>query len=182
MTGDFSRYNDYELIYLVNTGVEEALDVMIWKYSYLIKARISNYNVPNQYKEEYYQEGLLMLLKAINTFDDSQHIPFTTYFDILLKRRFATLLRKMSTEKFDYLDDLDVIAQTESSDLSFKEELNKAQFTPFEQAIYDGFFVNNLSCKQISNMLEASPKSVSNAKQRVLKKLRLAHISVYRTI
>ena len=30
--GDFTKYNDYELLYLVRTHVEEARDVLFWKY------------------------------------------------------------------------------------------------------------------------------------------------------
>ena len=35
--GDFSKYNDYELLYLIRANVEEARDILFWKYSFLIK-------------------------------------------------------------------------------------------------------------------------------------------------
>ena len=50
--GDFSKYNDYELLYLIRANVEEARDILFWKYSFLIKSRINRLGVPRLYWDE----------------------------------------------------------------------------------------------------------------------------------
>ena len=69
--GDFYKYNDYELLYLVRTNVEEAREILFWKYSFLIRSRINRLGVPRIYWDDYYQEGCLMLHKAIKIYDEN---------------------------------------------------------------------------------------------------------------
>lgn len=174
MNGDFSRYNDYELIYLVNEGVEEVLDLMIWKYSFLIHSRLSYFGVSRSRKDEYYQEGCLTLLKAIKTFDDRHNYPFTKYFDLLLKRRIISLIKKDKVNSIDYIDDFDFLESIEhdSTYVDFEKELLFLSLTPFEEEVYRGFFIDYLTAGDIAYKLDCDSKSVSNAKQRIIKKLK----------
>ena len=83
--GDFSKYNDYELLYLIRANVEEARDILFWKYSFLIKSRINRLGVPRLYWDDYYQEGCLMLHRAIKIYDEGSRMSFTKFFELLLK-------------------------------------------------------------------------------------------------
>ena len=108
--GDFSKYNDYELLYLIKANVEEAREILFWKYSFLIKSRINRLGVPRFYWDDYYQEGCLMLYHAIKIYDEDSRMSFTNFFDLLLKRRILTLLKKdrydLNCDKVDYLDEI----------------------------------------------------------------------------
>ena len=77
-------YNDYELLYLIHTGCEEALDVMFKKYQGLIVNTINSFHIVSRMFEDFYQESLLVLNYAINTFDENKEASFFTYFELLL--------------------------------------------------------------------------------------------------
>ena len=79
---DFRVYNDYELIYLVRTNVEEAKEILFWKYSFLIKSRIYRLGVPKIFWDDYYQEGCLTLHRAIKIFDENSMMTFTNFFEM----------------------------------------------------------------------------------------------------
>lgn len=172
--GDFSKYNDYELLYLVRTNVEEARDIMFWKYSFLIKSRINRLGVPRMYWDDYYQEGCLMLYHAIKIYDEDSRMSFTKFFELLLKRRIITLLRKdlreTEIEKFEDFDDYPCyIVENEINALL---ESCEYKFTEMEQIVYDRIVMRNEKIEKVAKELGLNSKSLSNAKQRVLKKIK----------
>ena len=82
----YYKHNDYELIYLIREGVEFAFDELVKKYSYLLyKTYYSKYRFTS--KRDFMQEGLMILNKALNTYDENRSISFFTYFMICLKRK-----------------------------------------------------------------------------------------------
>lgn len=87
--------NDYELIYLVQNHRDGiALEYLFKKYKLLIWKYIHMYDVPYYERDDFLQEGYLMLNKAINLFDESKNKTFTRYFELILKRKFWALLKK----------------------------------------------------------------------------------------
>ena len=121
MYGDFRKYNDYELLYLVKINVEEAKEILFWKYSFLIKSRIYKMGVPQFLWDDYFQEGCLMLHKAIRIYDESSQMTFTGFFELLLKRKIITLLKKdlkiISNEQYD---DFEEFPDFENQDMLLK--------------------------------------------------------------
>ena len=98
------QYNDFELLYMIEENSSEALDIMINKYSSLIYSRIKKFKIKENYIDDYYQEGLLVLYQAIHKYDLESPMSFTNFFDLLLQRKFIDLLRKnkkMSMKKHD---------------------------------------------------------------------------------
>ena len=53
---NFYKYNDYELLYLIDIGNEDALETLVWKYGYLIKSKINKMNIPQVLRDDFYQE------------------------------------------------------------------------------------------------------------------------------
>ena len=80
-------YNDYELIYLSRFGDEDVVDIMIKKYEPLVHKLISNFNVDSLNKDDYLQEGRLIISKAIKTFNEQSKMSFTRYVEMLLYHR-----------------------------------------------------------------------------------------------
>ena len=64
----FIKHNDYEIIFLIREGNDEALTLMFEKYTPLIYKKISKFNLGYE-AEDMYQEGLLMLYKSIRFYD-----------------------------------------------------------------------------------------------------------------
>lgn len=172
--GDFSKYNDYELLYLVRENIDEAREILLWKYSFLIKSRIYKYNVPSNYWDDFYQEGLIMLYKAIRIFDDNSKMSFTNFFELLLKRRILTLLRKIKNdllcEKTDNFDDIMYIQ--EEKELGYYVDEGVEELSEFEKHVFNKIILSGYKIEQLSKELGVSSKSISNAKQRVLKKIK----------
>jgi len=90
----FVNYNDYELLYLINDeGSEQAFQILFEKYSVLIKKIICDFMHETDKREDMYQEGLLILTKCIQNFNDNMNACFYTYLRISLRRRFIVLKR-----------------------------------------------------------------------------------------
>ncbi|MBP3504627.1 MAG: hypothetical protein J6K18_05820 [Bacilli bacterium] len=172
--GDFSKYNDYELLYLIKANVEEAREILFWKYSFLIKSRINRLGVPRFYWDDYYQEGCLMLHRAIKIYDENSRMSFTKFFELLLKRRIITLLRKdlkeFQVEKMEDFDEYPsyIIEQDTYSLL----ESCESNLSEIEKIAYERLMMNNEKVENVSKELGLNSKSLSNAKQRALRKIK----------
>ena len=174
MYGDFRKYNDYELLYLVKIHVEEAKEILFWKYSFLIKSRIYKMGVPQYLWDDYYQEGCLMLHKAIRIYDESSPMTFTGFFELLLKRKIITLLkkdlRKILTEQYDDFEDF---PDVENQDMLLNEsDVDDFKFAELEKIAYIRLIVQQEKVEDVSEELKISNRSLYNAKQRALKKIR----------
>ncbi len=95
------KLNDYELIYLYNEGNENILEIILNKYKPLVYLLIKKMNVPYVDKEDFLQEGLMILYKCINSYSEDKGL-FFNYCNVAIKRRFFTLIYKKRQE-IDYL-------------------------------------------------------------------------------
>lgn len=95
------KLNDYELIYLYNEGNENILDIILNKYKPLVYLLIKKMNIPYVDKEDFLQEGLMILYKCINSYSEDKGL-FFNYCNVAIKRRFFTLINKKRQE-IDYL-------------------------------------------------------------------------------
>lgn len=173
-TGDFSKYNDYELLYLYKTNVEEAKEVLFWKYSFLIKSRIQRLGVPKIYWDDYYQEGCLMLYRAIKIYNEESKMSFTNFFELLLKRRIITLLRKdLRMDEIEKIEDLDEYSNyIVNNNINVLLESFDYNFSRIEKIAYERIVVNNEKIENVAKELGINPKSLSNAKQRAIIKIK----------
>ena len=89
-----NKYNDYELLYLISEGSEEAEEILYNKYSFLIYKRIHAFKIQKRYREDFFQEGLMCLNTAINSYCDLYNKTFNKFFDMILQRRFIYLLKR----------------------------------------------------------------------------------------
>lgn len=168
------KYNDYELLYLIRTNVEEARDILFWKYSFLIKSRINRLGVPRLYWDDYYQEGCLMLYRAIKIYDENSKMSFTRFFELLLKRRIITLLRKdlkeLEIERVENFDDYPSLVVENSNAVLL--ECSEYNLSNMEKIAYERLILCNEKVENVAKELGINPKSLSNAKQRTLRKIK----------
>ena len=165
------KYNDYELLYLINEGSEEAFEILFDKYTYLINKRVKSFKIQDRYKDDFKQEGYMSLLVAINSFNQQLYKKsFNKYFDLILQRTFVRLLKK--DQKYFYettlVEDYTLINYNLEEDNSYiYEELEEFKNNIRNSKAKDDKKVKilldkGLKPKEISSMLGLEIKKVYN--------------------
>ena len=171
-------YNDYELLYLINTGSDEALEIMLKKYEKLIFSMIHKFRVFNNNFDDVVQEANMVLLKSIRKYSGKEGKTFTKYFELLLERKLIDLyhleLRNKKIDQdliyFNYNEEL--IIEDKLDALVMKEKFDKQfyKLSSFERLVYQKKFIKNQKVKEISSDLNETSVKVSNAIQRIKRK------------
>ena len=155
--------NDYELIYLVQNHQDGiALEFLFDKYKLLIWKYIHQYEVPYYEREDFFQEGLIMLHKAVLRFDEAKNKTFTRYFELILKRRFWALLKKLPKYVIKEIPDISggyIIEEEPVISIDLKSDL--------EKTIFKMYFLNQEKVKTISKKTGYTRKQIYNAIYRI---------------
>ena len=180
MNRDIYHYNDYELLYLAHSCVDEAFEILSWKYSFLIKSRIRQFHIPASSVDDFYQEGLMILREAIDIYSPDGAMKFTSFFDLLLKRRILNVLKKefpfytvIKKEEFEEVMDQSTPLYNRIFDRNdVYEASKKCQFSELETIIFKMLFLEYYRPEEICQILNISAKGCSNAKHRIIRKLK----------
>lgn len=167
-------YNDYELLYLIHSGCEVALEVMLKKYEGLIVNTINGFHIVNRMFDDFFQEGLLTLYKAIRYFREDKNMTFTNFFNLLLKRRYIDLL-KQNEKDFNYqilTDDIESYGLFVLNEDAEKYDIDLSKMSEFEKVIYQKYFVEEKSIEDIAKEMNLTEKQVYSARSRVKSKLK----------
>jgi len=161
--------NDYELIYLIQTdGCEHALAFMYQKYQRFIWKQVHALHLEQKEHDDFHQEGLLILFKAIQSFNEKYNKCFTRYFELILKRHFYGLIRGLPDyqlyETTDFIKDT-VLFEEETLYLSFDSEL--------ESDVHDRYFVRRQSVASIAKETGYQTKQIYNAIYRIKSKYKI---------
>lgn len=161
------RYNDYELIYLVQSeNCEAALNTIFNKYKNMIYKFIHLYFVKETDYDDYYQEGLMMLYKAINSFNDKYNKTFTRYYELILRRR--VLYLKNKEPKYELHDNFNVYEDSNKY-LNYKE-FKIEGLTSFEESVFKRYFILNQKISFIAKEENKTNKQIYNAIYRIKNK------------
>ena len=132
--------------------------------------------------------GVLGLLKAIREYDPGRDAAFRTFADTCIRNRLCTALRAASAGKHSplnqsvplhpaFFDANTAFAQVDPEVLLIDREktanlLDSAHklLSEFEVKVL-GFYLDGLTCREISETVGKSPKSVDNAVQRIRRKI-----------
>ncbi|MFA5470533.1 MAG: sigma-70 family RNA polymerase sigma factor [Acholeplasmataceae bacterium] len=160
--------NDFELVYLIKTQEDSvAFDFLYQKYQKFIWKCIHLLNIDQKEQEDFFQEGILILYKAAQTFDESKNKTFTRYFELILKRHFYQMISKLP--KYLLYEDsnfMECFAYYESEDpWDFIKNCSE-----FEQQIYQAYFIEKQAVKRISKNLCCDSKKIYNAIFRIKEK------------
>jgi RNA polymerase sporulation-specific sigma factor len=161
--------NDYELLYLVHFEKDDnAFLYLFKKYHRFIWKQVHIMNLKSIDHDDFYQEGLLMLNKAIQTFDEEKNKSFTRYFELILKRHFYYLKRNLPTymlcEDTNFVKGASYIE--EELDLSF---LN----TEIEKDIFQLYFIEEIKIKDILEKYPYTRKQIYNTIYRIKEKYKI---------
>ena len=174
------HYNDNELLYLIAEKDDSALEIMYKKYSPLIRKRIYDYKVITRSVEDYFQEGLMMLKKSIETYCSLYNKTFNKYFDLILQRRIIQLLRRERKYLYNvtFVEDTEqlMVSEETTNNMVYLEELNVMNLSEYELIVMRSVYVDLKTSKEVSEDLKCSVRKVYNAVARAKRKLRKDNI------
>ena len=118
---NYSQYNDYELVYMVQEENENAYQILYDKYQPLLRQIVSRFYSTYRYfgieYEDLYQEANLALTKAIRTYQVSSNTLFYTFACITVRSKLKNLIKVSTSQKclfhqnmlslYDTIDDMD---------------------------------------------------------------------------
>ncbi len=172
---------DKELVQKARAGLVTAFDELLECYMPTIKSRANRYaGVVGRDVEDFIQEGMLALFRAVKGFDENSGFKFKTYAVTCINNSMASAIKKRMKNLGSELplaeDESQGSAQTE--DLVLEQE-NEAQLLSHIRLLLSGFELKVLklylmgnSYREIAASLNAGHKAVDNALQRIRRKLR----------
>ncbi len=159
--------NDYELIYLIQyQKCQTALDFLYKKYDRFIWKQVHLLNISHDEHDDFHQEGILMLYKAVKTFNESKNKTFMRYFELILKRHFYYLMKKLP--KYILKDETTFKQGTYYVDEAVDCFLMMC--SDVEKFIYQAYFVESRAIHKIADELHKSKKQVYNTIYRIKEK------------
>lgn len=197
---DYKDYSDSELMYLVKESNEDAKDIILEKYRYVIDIIFSKYkslgkNVGLE-SSDLYQEALLGFMDAVNNYSEKKDVKLVTFISFCVRRRLNMALMKANRVKHRFLNDslslehyydnidatmMDLISDNEENNplnnlmneeefLDLNEKI-KEHLSKNEYEVYE-LLRNGFSYTEIATLLDKTPKSVDNTIQRIKGKVR----------
>lgn len=180
---DIHCLDDAVLVDSARGGNDAAFEELVRRYLRVITWYADRYSHTPHDKDDYLQEGLCGLLKAVRTYNGISS-SFSTYASVCIRTGIITAVRKngrdngrlvsyeetvTESDGSDSISPEDVIIQKESTD--FLYERFKSVLSQYESTVFD-FFLLDLSYADIALCLGTSTKSVENAVHRIRTKLK----------
>ncbi|TDW16727.1 RNA polymerase sigma-30 (SigH) subunit [Breznakia blatticola] len=196
--------NDNELLYLIRQGDEEALSLLIDAYKRIIRAYVHGYSCKVKTScdlEDLYQECIIALYKAANTYKETMDCKFSSYYRVVMERtcynylRSAYNLKNRANQSLLSLDQYvceqgglligDIIACDPCIEPTWAFEIKQQMVSirrcvknmgEKEQKIFT-LWEQDYSYKEISRILSEAEKTIDNTMYRLKKDLRIQMMS-----
>lgn len=197
---DYKEFNDFELVYYAKNNQEEGMEILYKKYEPLMKneaRRLIKFGKNLGLElNDFLQEGMLGLSKAVMIFDEEKETCFYTFAKTCIERSMITLITNNARLKHKILNEslsLEVVDEDGSHDLfgsvlqdihsnpekqlilkEEDEELTIAlrkNLTDLEVQVFE-LKLNDFNYKEIADILNKDAKSIDNALQRIKLKLK----------
>lgn len=193
----YESMNDEAIVDAYRDGDSDALEYLIVKYQYFVRAKARSYFLVGADREDIVQEGMIGLYKAIRDFRGDKLASFKAFAELCITRQIITAIKTatrqkhiplnsyVSLDKPIYDDEsertlMDVISSPKGSD---PEEMiiNREAFaglegtmneilSPLEQRVLM-LYLDGRSYQEISGDIGRHLKSIDNALQRVKRKV-----------
>ncbi len=188
---DLHQLPDEQLCVLAAQGSAEAEDMLVTRYSRLVRACARPLFLAGGDSEDLIQEGMVGLLHGIRTYDPKRLALFRTYAELCVRSRLISAVRAAGRDKHAPLNNYisfetplfdtaagycstqrdnpeDVIIDRED----WKERISalKDQLSGFEAKILQ-LYLSGLSYSEIAQQAGRPAKSVDNAVQRIRRKV-----------
>ena len=178
-----SEATDLTLLQEIRAGSEQAFAFLAERYAPYLRRLADQWTLPSVDRDDLYQEALLGLLTATQTFREDGGASFATYAHTCARHRVISAVRRSRWREEVSLpeDEADEIglsvgqAGPEQAVLEKDEEQRlhqrlRQRLTPLEyEVLCDHLY--GYAYKEIASRLHVSCKSVDNALQRIRRKL-----------
>ena len=185
---------DEELCVQAGNGNRLAEEMLVVRYTRLVRTCARPYFLTGGNSEDLMQEGMIGLIHAVREYDSGKAATFRTFAETCIRNRLYSVLRSAGREKHKVLNEsvsLDTpefdsnsytsgtsnLAQRNPEDNLIDREHTAAllagvrkKLSEFEAKIL-GYYLDGLSCREIADTVGKSPKSVDNAVQRIRRKV-----------
>lgn len=188
---------DEELIERIQNNDKSALDFLLGKYKELVYMKSSKYFIIGAERDDIFQEGMIGLYKAIQSFKEDKQNSFKTFANMCIERQLITAIKTSNRQKHmplnSYLSLNTSSYEEEDGEKTLLNVLNnkmaedpldtltkKEYYSNVENAIDKSLsdfekqvlkkFIKGDSYIKIAQDLESPVKSVDNAIQRIRKK------------
>ncbi len=183
---DYKKLDDESLASLSKTD-KNAVSELVLRYIFIIEYKAKAYGKTPDDVADLSQEGLVGLINAVRTFDNSRGIKFSTYANTCITNKMLSSISKMNKISFNEAlsDDVEAFFETggdvgcESPESIILEQEKYREFisriscslTDLEWTVFN-LYLEEKTYQQIADELSLSQKAVDNAMQRVRKKLK----------
>jgi RNA polymerase sporulation-specific sigma factor len=193
----FETWSDEEIVNAYRDGNSDALEYLILKYQYFVRAKARAYFLVGADREDIVQEGMIGLYKAIRDFRGDKLASFKAFAELCITRQIITAIKTATRQKhiplnsyvsldkpiYDDESDrtlMDVISSPKGTDpeemiinreaFSGLEDKMSEILSPLEQRVLM-LYLDGRSYQEISGDLGRHLKSIDNALQRVKRKV-----------
>ena len=179
------EYSDEQLIAQYKQGQDEAFNQLYERYKHMIKSCARSFFLAGGDSEDLIQEGVIGLLKAVNSYNDNGTNTFSTYAYACIKNALLSAVKKAQSVKNKalnyavsiYSNGLELSPTTDpEEEIISKESANEfiqkinEKLSSFEITVLKLYF-EGLSYVEIANKLNKQSKSIDNALQRIKRKI-----------
>lgn len=182
---------DESLWRAASEGDSQAEEILLEKYTRLVRICSRPFFLAGGDSEDLIQEGMMGLLSAIRRFDPARETTFKTYAELCIRNRIISAIRfalrfKHSplNESVSFESQMFDDSQTHPSGLMrdpeeliiARERLNEVNtmlsgsLSQFEKKVLE-YYLSGLSYQEIADAVSKTPKSIDNAVQRIRRKL-----------
>ena len=176
--------SDEELVGLYKDGETDAFSVICERYKELVRGLSRAYFLVGGDGDDLLQEGLLGLLKAVNTYSAGEGAKFKTFAYLCIDGNIKTAVKKAYnkgnlplnnsvslSEGFGVFapDNPEDKVLSEEREIELQRRLSRG-LSPTEKNIL-GYYLKGLSYAEIAKEINGDVKKVDNALQRIRKKI-----------
>lgn len=186
LTSKLSNLTDEQLVKLAQNGNKNAVKVIVLRYFEIVKLKAKKLASKCVLIEDLSQEGMFGLLSAIYNYKTDKHAKFKTYAETCINNCMLSALRKYTRKKYIPLNsfisledgDLEIADAFNLEDviIANEEVLKMMEVVEHDLSLLEKsvitLYLDGKSYGEIALELGMSQKSVDNAMQRVLRKLR----------
>ncbi|NBI08047.1 RNA polymerase sporulation sigma factor SigH [Senegalia massiliensis] len=196
-TDIYPLMGDEEIVKKAKKGDNIALEYLIKKYKYFVRAKARSYFLIGADKEDIIQEGMIGLYKAVRDYDAAKLASFRAFAELCITRQIITAIKTATRQKhmplnsyvslnkplYDEESDRTLMDMISGAKVTDPEELmiSKEELSRIEEKIGQTLsglelevllsYLQGKSYQEIAINLERHVKSIDNALQRVKRKL-----------
>ena len=187
----YEALSDEELSALARQGSRDAEEILVKRYTRLVRQLSRPYYLAGGDSDDLIQAGMIGLMCGVREYDEEKPASFRTFAEICIRNRLYSAVRAAARDKHTPLNQsvpleipffdgqssmFGAMAGENPEDLIIgREGVQDAlsdvrkQLSDFEAKIL-GYYLDGLTIREMAKAVSRSPKSVDNAVQRIRRK------------